>query len=263
MAIANRAVGARSRRRHADRGDRRGAAVALVVEHEAGAVDRERAFHMVIIITNSAPRQPCYTGECPRPHPVLAGRRASSSSRGWRGCRTDQTTRARRRGRRGDQAPRRAPTRIASPAPPATRPGPLQALPRQARDPARRLRVLGTTEWQAIARVGAPAAGRAPPGSSTPCSAHRRWHGCAQARGLVAVDPKCAFYRAQRRRQLDSLRAAARADTPERRAADAFLLYTLERVCDAVAEGESRALGVRERDLVALLTRVVDAALRP
>jgi AcrR family transcriptional regulator len=124
-----------------------------------------------------------------------------------------------------------------------------------------------TTEWQAIARVVAeprPAAARAARIVDAVLGFHRRWQGLrASLRGLVAIDPAVrAFYRAQRRRQLDSLRALRRgADTAARRAADAFLLYTLERVCDAVAEGEPRALGVHEQDLVAHLTWVVDAAL--
>jgi AcrR family transcriptional regulator len=124
-----------------------------------------------------------------------------------------------------------------------------------------------TTEWQAIARVVAerrPAAERAARIVDAVLDFHRRWQGLRTGlRGLVATDPAArTFYRAQRRRQLDSLRALRHgADTPERRAADAFLLYTLERVCDAVAEGEPRALGVPESALVEQLTRVVDAAL--
>jgi AcrR family transcriptional regulator len=125
-----------------------------------------------------------------------------------------------------------------------------------------------TIEWQAIARVLAerrPAGERAARIVDAVLDFHRRWQGLrASLRSLVAVDPEVrAFYRAQRRRQLDSLRALRPgADTPERRAADAFLLYTLERVCDAAAEGEPRALGVREGDLVAHVVRVVEAALR-
>jgi hypothetical protein len=49
----------------------------------------------------------------------------------------------------------------------------------------------------------------------------------------------------------------------EARAADAHLLYTLERVCDAIVEGEARALGVSEAALVARLVAMVRAALSP
>jgi AcrR family transcriptional regulator len=120
-----------------------------------------------------------------------------------------------------------------------------------------------TTEWRAIAQVLAerrPAAERAARIVDAVLGFHRRWHGLRTSlRGLVATDAVArSFHRAQRRRQLDSLRALRRgADTPERRAADAFLLYTLERVCDAVAEGEPRALGVSEEKLVGQLRRLV------
>jgi AcrR family transcriptional regulator len=123
-----------------------------------------------------------------------------------------------------------------------------------------------TTEWLAIARVLAerrPPAERAARIVDAVLEFHRRWQGLrASLRGLVAVDPTVRrFYRAQRRRQLDALRALRRGgDTPARRAADAFLLYTLERVCDAVAEGEPRALGVPEDALVDRLRCVVREA---
>jgi hypothetical protein len=70
---------------------------------------------------------------------------------------------------------------------------------------------------------------------------------------LVAQDAEVrAFYRVQRRRQLDALRALRRAaPSAASRAADAHLLYALERACDALADGEARALGVDERALVA------------
>jgi AcrR family transcriptional regulator len=125
-----------------------------------------------------------------------------------------------------------------------------------------------TTEWQAIERV---VRDRRPAGElarrivDAVLAFHRRWHGLrASLRGLVATDPDArAFYRSQRRRQLDSLRALRRRGpaSAERRAADAFLLYTLERVCDAVADGEARALGVPERALVASLVVEVRDAL--
>jgi AcrR family transcriptional regulator len=126
-----------------------------------------------------------------------------------------------------------------------------------------------TTEWHAIERVTAE------PDAARPLAErivdavlafHRRWSGLrASLRGLVAVDAEArAFYRAQRRRQLDSLRSMrGGTKSAEARAADAHLLYTLERVCDAIVEGEARALGVSEAALVARLVAMVRAALSP
>ena len=124
-----------------------------------------------------------------------------------------------------------------------------------------------TTEWQAIARL------MAEPDAARPVAErivdavlefHRRWSGLrASLRGLVAVDAEArTFHRAQRRRQLDSLRAMrGGATSAAARAADAHLLYTLERVCDAIVDGEARALGVSEAALVARLVAMVRAAL--
>jgi hypothetical protein len=81
----------------------------------------------------------------------------------------------------------------------------------------------------------------------------------------VAVDATVrTFYWAQRRRQLDSLRAFRRRPaSAAARAADAHLLYTLERVCDAIVEGEARALGVDEDALVERLVAMVRGVLDP
>lgn len=95
---------------------------------------------------------------------------------------------------------------------------------------------------------------------------HRRWHGLRAAlRVLVAQDAEArAFYRAQRRRQLDALRALRRArPSAASRAADAHLLYALERTCDAIADGEARALGVDEAALIARLVADVRDAMPP
>ncbi len=77
---------------------------------------------------------------------------------------------------------------------------------------------------------------------------HRRWRGLRSSLlALVATDPKVRrFYRAQRQRQLHMLAALRKAahgpaHSPE---ADAVLLYTLERTCDAIANGELRDLGL-------------------
>ena len=87
---------------------------------------------------------------------------------------------------------------------------------------------------------------------------HRRWRGLrASLRALVANDPIArAFYRAQRRRQLRLLAALA----PRRarpRAEDALLLFTLERVADAIADGELTDLGVAVAPTVTRLRTLV------
>lgn len=90
---------------------------------------------------------------------------------------------------------------------------------------------------------------------------HRKWRGLrASLRALIADDPEArAFYRRQRRRQLDLLAAMRRGRTPKRtREADAVFLYTLERVADAVADGELRDLGL---GLDATIDRLVELVL--
>ena len=94
---------------------------------------------------------------------------------------------------------------------------------------------------------------------------HRRWRGLrASLRALVAVDPEArAFYRAQRRRQLQLIAAMRGAGPVAKHQAerDAILLFTLERVCDAVAEGELRDLGLSVTPTVQQLRRLVGRAL--
>jgi AcrR family transcriptional regulator len=96
-------------------------------------------------------------------------------------------------------------------------------------------------------------------------ASHRRWRGVrASLRALVASDAGVrAFYRAQRRRQLALVAAMRRrARGGERRPeADAVLLFTLERVCDAIADGELRELGLALQPTVALLRALVRRAL--
>jgi AcrR family transcriptional regulator len=77
---------------------------------------------------------------------------------------------------------------------------------------------------------------------------HRRWRGLrASLLVLVASDAAVRrFYRALRRRQLGML-AALRVRLNARRrppAEDAVLLFTLERTCDAIANGEPKDLGL-------------------
>jgi len=124
-----------------------------------------------------------------------------------------------------------------------------------------------TSEWQTVASLVAErgsAAARAGRLVDAVLDFHRRWQGLrASLRGLVALEADVqTFHRAQRRRQLDSLRALRRgAPTVAGRAADAYMLFVLERVCDAIADGEVRALGVDEDALVARLVALVHTAI--
>jgi len=90
---------------------------------------------------------------------------------------------------------------------------------------------------------------------------HRRWRGLrSSVLALVGSDPTARrFYREQRHRQLHLL-AELRGvhGGPARSAAeDAVLLYALERTCDAVANGELRALGVGLAPTVRVLRTLV------
>jgi AcrR family transcriptional regulator len=81
----------------------------------------------------------------------------------------------------------------------------------------------------------------------------------------LATDPEVRrFYRAQRRRQLDSL-AALRARVgakPRPREADAVLLFALERTCDGLANGEQRDLALGRAATLRVLSELVEEALR-
>ncbi len=74
---------------------------------------------------------------------------------------------------------------------------------------------------------------------------HRRWRGLrASVRALVQTDAVVRrFHRAERRRQLVRMGAGPGA-TAARRAAAAVLLLEVERVADAIADGELASLGV-------------------
>lgn len=93
---------------------------------------------------------------------------------------------------------------------------------------------------------------------------HRRWRGLrASLRALVAGDVEArAFYRRQRRRQLGWLSGFDAPGTGRGPAEDAVLLYTLERVCDAIADGELRELGVSAEEAVAVLRARVAERVR-
>ena len=108
-----------------------------------------------------------------------------------------------------------------------------------------------TAEWAAIAPIvqsTESAAERARKLVALTVALHRSWRGFrASLRALVAWDPAVrAFHRKQRRRQLRTLaelrtRGARNAVSRE---ADALLLFTMERACDALADGEAAALGL-------------------
>ena len=86
---------------------------------------------------------------------------------------------------------------------------------------------------------------------------HRRWRGLRRAlRSLASHDADVRrAYVAQRSAQLDTL---ARLGSGRRtRAADALLLYTLERTADAIADGEPDALGIDEQALVEQLVALL------
>lgn len=121
-----------------------------------------------------------------------------------------------------------------------------------------------TTEWQAIEvalRAGGSADVLARRIVDLALRLHRRWRGLRSSLlSLVPIDPEVRrFYRGQRRRQLQmlsELRVAMRgpAHTAED---DAVLLFTLERTCDAVANGELRDLGLGLTPTVAVLLDLV------
>ncbi|HEV7733870.1 MAG TPA: helix-turn-helix domain-containing protein [Candidatus Binatia bacterium] len=123
-----------------------------------------------------------------------------------------------------------------------------------------------TSEWTQVDRVVRSAV--APPERAErivrlTLAHHRRWKGLrASLRALVATDAAVrAAYRAQRRRQLELLAALRGAAAPARRERDALLLFTMERTCDAVADGEVRELGLSVTRLVTALEDEVRDAL--
>jgi AcrR family transcriptional regulator len=94
---------------------------------------------------------------------------------------------------------------------------------------------------------------------------HTRWRGLrASLLELIFTDAQVRrFYRAQRRRQLDTMaelriRIGAR---PRPREDDAVHLFTTERTCDAIAQGELRALGLNRKAVIAVLVQSVLKAL--
>ena len=94
---------------------------------------------------------------------------------------------------------------------------------------------------------------------------HTKWRGLrASLIELVFTDARVRrFYRDQRRRQLDlmaELRVRLGTKRPGREW-DAVHLYTIERACDAMAQGELRDLGLSRRAMVEVLVKRVAEAL--
>ncbi len=94
---------------------------------------------------------------------------------------------------------------------------------------------------------------------------HVRWRGLRDAlRGLVSRDAEARrFYRQQRTRQIEMLRTQRTREGvgPRAAAEDAVLLFTLERVCDAIASGELRDLQIDRDAVLAVLHRIVRDAI--
>ena len=94
---------------------------------------------------------------------------------------------------------------------------------------------------------------------------HVRWQGLRRALAALLLEDAEArrFHREQRRRQLDLLRAMReRAGAqPRSRAEDAVLLFTLERVCDAIASGELRDLGLARAPVLEAVREAIAEAI--
>jgi len=125
-----------------------------------------------------------------------------------------------------------------------------------------------TAEWAAVDAAlaeGGAAHARAARIVELVLEWHRRWRGFrASMQALVATDAEARrVHRAQRRRQLRLLRALRERDggAPREVEDDALLLFTLERIGDAIAQGEARALGLSERALAARLAAMVERQL--
>ena len=127
------------------------------------------------------------------------------------------------------------------------------------------------TEWQhigdAVRPTASPAVARQRARQLTAwiLAHHRRWRGLrASVLGLLGADPVVRdFYVARRRDQLELLHQLRGARRPRRgqREADAVLLFTFERTCDAIAGGEAEALGLDTAALEAHLVELLAAHL--
>jgi AcrR family transcriptional regulator len=96
---------------------------------------------------------------------------------------------------------------------------------------------------------------------------HMRWRGLRAAlAALIASDASARrFHRAQRRRQLAMMveLRALRGAKPRDGEEDAILLFTLERVCDAIAAGELQGLALQREKTLGLLRDQIARAIEP
>ncbi len=119
-------------------------------------------------------------------------------------------------------------------------------------------------EWEAIDRLWLEKRGPQLAASltATVVDLHKRWRGLRRnLRALVAEDAGVRkAYLASRARQLEALAALGAGSTS--RAEDAAFLYTVERIADAIADAEPRALGFEEVELTAVLGEVIAARVR-
>ncbi|MEO7096100.1 MAG: TetR/AcrR family transcriptional regulator [Polyangiales bacterium] len=95
---------------------------------------------------------------------------------------------------------------------------------------------------------------------------HERWAGFRRSLKLLAAtdDAVRAAFLDNRRRQLagfERLRAGRPSSPNRAREEDALLMFTLERACDAIADGEADGLGVTRSGLIAQLVSLVRAHL--
>jgi len=131
---------------------------------------------------------------------------------------------------------------------------------------------ISSSEWQAIAAAIAPEKGAATQESLSLRIAqavlrhHREWRMFRKSlRALTVTDERVHQARvAQRARQIaqtsELLRARGVTQTPARIYANLLLFEIL---CDAVADGDTATLGLKERDILARLAADVDALLEP
>jgi AcrR family transcriptional regulator len=124
-----------------------------------------------------------------------------------------------------------------------------------------------SAEWAAIepiVRAPGSVASRARRLVALTVGLHAQWRGFRTSlRALVAWDAEVrAFHRAQRNRQLATIARLRRVSGARgSREADAMLLFTMERACDALADGELAALRLRSGRITRHLERLVAAHL--
>jgi len=128
-----------------------------------------------------------------------------------------------------------------------------------------------SSEWQAIAAAIAPEKGAAVGSQSLRIAQavlrhHREWRMFRKSlRALTVTDERVHQARvAQRARQIaqtsELLRARGVTQTPARIYANLLLFEIL---CDAVADGDTATLGLKQRDILTRLAADVDALLYP